>query len=330
MKRHYIVSKHNDLVSSKYSLNLQEQRLILTLTSLINPEDDEFQDYEISVRDYAKMVGLRPDSQYEELEKVLFGLFSKPIKIEKEDETGKSILYCNWLSGASYIEGEGKFYLSFDKRLKPYLLKLKECFTSFKLNSVLSLKHKHSFRVYELLKQYQKLGKRTLSLDEFRDLLGISDKPTYQNWGNLKKKILEPVRDDICDNTDLKYEYRATRKGRFIVGLVFHISRSSRVKLNKDKQVSVDSIKAFAQGVLDKDKLEAQSIFPAEPVPDDFKPLVKEAHDCWVREHGGHCGSLWENAVRHRDRSCYWCKRHKNSRAMNERQQTLPILRDKN
>lgn len=54
----------------------------------------------------------------------------------------------------------------------PYLLQLKERFTRYELKNILYFKNKYSIRIYELLKQYEKIGKREINIKELRGYLG--------------------------------------------------------------------------------------------------------------------------------------------------------------
>ena len=58
--------------------------------------------------------------------------------------------------------------LCFDPKLKPYLLQLKDQFTSIALQYAIQLKSLYAIRIYELLKQYQRLKQRTLGLSNPR------------------------------------------------------------------------------------------------------------------------------------------------------------------
>ncbi|MCB2362164.1 replication initiation protein [Clostridium estertheticum] len=56
MDKNYIVTKSNSLINCNYDLSVQEQKIILTLASMVQPQDTEFKEYD-----------------FEELEKKLLG-----------------------------------------------------------------------------------------------------------------------------------------------------------------------------------------------------------------------------------------------------------------
>ena len=64
--------------------------------------------------------------------------------------------------------------LSFHPDLKPYLLMIKEGYTKHYLAAVLNLNSSYAVRIYVLIKQYEKIGSRTVTVDEFREMLQIT------------------------------------------------------------------------------------------------------------------------------------------------------------
>ncbi len=166
-----IVVKSNKLVEARYRLTLREQRLILYMISTIRSDDEDFKPYRIAVREFAGMMGLVDNGAYKAVKAITKGLIEKVLEIE----TPVGLLQIAWLSSALYHDKEGYVELCFDPKLKPYLLHLKECFTSYKLENVVKLDSMYSIRIYELLKQYQKIGGRTFNIEELRKILGIAD-----------------------------------------------------------------------------------------------------------------------------------------------------------
>ena len=53
-----IVTQSNQLVEAKYNLPLAEQRLILIMISRIQPDDEDFKPYRISVSELAEFLGV--------------------------------------------------------------------------------------------------------------------------------------------------------------------------------------------------------------------------------------------------------------------------------
>ena len=43
-KNNVLVCKHNNLINASYKLNLGEQKLILAISSMVNPYDEDFKE----------------------------------------------------------------------------------------------------------------------------------------------------------------------------------------------------------------------------------------------------------------------------------------------
>lgn len=239
------IRKHNDLIEAKYQLpNLQEQRIIIMLLAQIKPNDEDFKGYRITISDFAKIVGLRIDGVYEEIEKALKNLMTRVICIKK----GKSFLLMNWLSSAEYIHGSGYVELAFDPKLKPYLLQLKDHFTQYKLDKVLHFKSIYSIRLYELLKKDAfkvKNGAFTVffEYEELRERFGV-DKKEYLLFANFKNKTIEPAISEISDKTDLFItDVKYGKTGRKITNITFFVGvRSENETKLRENNLRIDDI----------------------------------------------------------------------------------------
>ena len=169
------VFKSNNLIEAKYKLSLNEQKLILLLASTIKPDDEDFKPVRFRIVDLLNYLGFEDNTtHYTYLRQLTEKLMTRVLKIW--DLQRKTLLQINWLSSAEYHFKEGIIELCFDPKLKPFLLKLKEKFTAYSLQIAVKFDSAYSIRIYELLKQYEKLGTRSISIKELRAFLGISDK----------------------------------------------------------------------------------------------------------------------------------------------------------
>ena len=227
--QHIVIRKSNDLIEARYKLTLEEQRLVLLLSSTIHKDDEDFKDYEIRVSDFVQMFGLeKRKAIYKAVEDAARDLSGKKIDLSN----GRERIYASWLSYVRYVEGSGVIQLRFDKSLKPYLLQLKNClhgFTQYNLATVINFKSIYSIRLYELLKmevwKAEKAQKnqfeKTFALDEYRQTLGI-DKKAYSVFADLKKRVIEPTVGEISGQTDLNIsETKYIKTGRKITGITF-------------------------------------------------------------------------------------------------------------
>jgi plasmid replication initiation protein len=202
MSKKNLVIQHNAIIEARYTLSVEEQRLIKTLVSKIQPGDEDFKSYSIRLIDLSRLLGISESGYYNRIKKVTKKIMSNILNIT--DAKGDDVQVA-WLSSATYRRGMGTVELRFDPVLKPYLLKLKKCFTSYELENILRLKGIHSIRFYELLKQYEKIGSREFDLLELRSILNIDCE--YQEYKYFKRSVLIPVQKEVSEKTDIKFNF---------------------------------------------------------------------------------------------------------------------------
>ena len=110
-----------------------------------------------------------------------------------------------------------------NKNIVPLIKELNQQFTQYSLREFLSLNSKYGKRIYQMLKQYESIGKRTVQLSDLREYLDCTNK-SYDKMSNLDKKVLAKAKDDINSNTSLKIDYKKNKAGRSVKSIEFSIS----------------------------------------------------------------------------------------------------------
>lgn len=216
-----LVSEHNTLVYSKYKLSLFQQKLILLIASHIHPDDKEFKEYQFHVNDIIEGLGLKRNNKYYNLiMKTTEELMDKPALriIEQNPKTGKpKKVLAHWFNTLEYL-GDGVINIQFHKKLKPYLLNLRESgnFTSFRLVNVLKLKSSYHIRLYEILRSHLwKKGDKPIDLDlkELKMMLGVEE-DKYNTYGHFNSRVLKKAQEELEKYTDIYFEYDSIKEAR--------------------------------------------------------------------------------------------------------------------
>jgi plasmid replication initiation protein len=210
-----VVTKSNVLIEANYKLTVTEQKIILYLISQINKDDEDFQTYSLPIQHFYEMLGYSGSPKYSEMREITKNLMRKVLEIRE----GNKLKQMSWVSYVEYDEQSGRVSVSFDPRLKPYLLQLKREFTTYRLKNVMELKSSYSIRMYEILKRWQYIGEVDIALDDLREMMGVTDK--YQEYHNFKKRVLSPAEKEITEKTDIVFEYQEIKRGRRVVGIRF-------------------------------------------------------------------------------------------------------------
>ena len=222
IKENNIVSKSNTLIEANSRLNLVEQKMLLCLASNIEPSDRDFKTYTFPIKQFHDLLGLSGSTKYTELSKITKELVSKVIEIR----IGEDLLQVSWLSSAIYNKNKGTIDLRFDPLLKPFLLELSSKFTSYRLANVVKLKSTYAIRIYELLKQYEHIKERTISLENLRYYLDAID--VYSNYANFKQRVLKPSQRELKQKTDISFEFEEIKLGRKVQKIKFIIRSQKR------------------------------------------------------------------------------------------------------
>lgn len=234
-ERGMTVVKANVLIQkSRYSLSMQEQKIILYLISKIKPEDTGLQEYTFDIKDFCKVIGVdyKSGGNYNYIKQTILELTKKVFWLQNGDEE----VTVRWLDRGKTNKGSGIVKLKLDEYLMPYLIQLKNHFTQYNLYYVLAMKSQYSVRLYELLKSYQNLKTWTFSLNELKRLL---DAESYDRWFNFRKRILEPAIEEIEQYSDLNITYELIKKGRAYDQIKFFIEQK------KDSTELIQNVQLF-------------------------------------------------------------------------------------
>lgn len=215
--RNQKVVKSNELIQQRtHMLSVQEQKIILFLTSQLKPDQKAFEYQVFDIIDFCETCGIDYDNgkNYINLRKAVKSLRDKSMWVVGEDTD----TLMSWVSSAKIEKRTGKIQIRLDEEMKPYLLELKERYTQFDLIYTLGMKSKYSVRLYEILKSYEKTNEPvTFTLERFRQVVGAK----YGRWVDIRRFIIEPALKEINLLSDLSVIYETTKKGKGVIGISF-------------------------------------------------------------------------------------------------------------
>ena len=106
----------------------------------------------------------------------------------------------------------------------PYIFELTKNYTSYRLENISKLNSLPKIRLYELMKQYQKIKEITIDVDELQKMM-------YSNMSEFrffKQKVLNPAVEDISKYTDITVTYEKVLKCRKCVAIKFFIESKNQ------------------------------------------------------------------------------------------------------
>ena len=235
-ERETVVWQHNSLTEARYELTAREQKLLLYVIAMIEPEDEDFKRYVVNVSEFADLAGLDKDHLYRELRDLAKSLKQKPLIIPHHfDDQTKSYLdlVTSWFETA-YVgkNGAGYFAVTLSPVLKPYLLQVKREFFRFRLYQVMQLRSGYAIRLYQWAKRWEFRKTVEISVQDLRILLGANN-PTGSSesrvnlaeYADFKRRGIKPAIDEINKKTDLSLGFRELKRpgSKAIDRLVFSI-----------------------------------------------------------------------------------------------------------
>lgn len=250
-----LIKKANDLIESRYKFDIWETRIFLSVLSQIRRDDQEFQSYRIRYRDVINVFGLKSGDSYAYLRDGARSLMSKKFVLNYEEKGVKREKLYHILRTVDVMQDgeEGKSgatnneYIDVvvEDVMRPLLLQLQKNFTAYDLQNVVKL-GVYPIRVYELLKQYQSIGHRTIRVDEMKVMFEVEDK--YRLFGDFNRWVIRPAIKEINKYTDLIVtDTGKIKEGRRVVAMKFTFRPKNEVELAEMRgediqQLSLDLI----------------------------------------------------------------------------------------
>lgn len=284
-----LVVKSNELVEARYMFNVWETRFFHTLISIIDKEDEDDKVYRVWFKDIKENFSINSNKSYELLREAARSLNRKPVYIGWQDDEYRRGREYTLFEFVDYLE-EGqsgkKIHLQeyvdvkIQERMRPFLLYVKKNFdplttryTSYDLRNTQKLKP-YAIRIYELLKQFEYKGFRTIGVQDLKDMFLITNE--YPRFSTFNQSVIAPSIKAINKYTDLYVNpdrIERIKKGRRVEALRFPIES----KTKQEVAALRDEPQQLTLPIGAKTK---------QPINKAFKALLKEFGDTIVTSFG--------------------------------------------
>lgn len=230
------VVQANPLIESRKHMNLSEMRLFLLGLQGIKPNistdgnihDVEFHDIWVSPSQLESLFSGKTAS-ITNLKRHIKSAYNGFIELSFE---GGGFGLRHIYAKMDYFPQQG-LLIKFDDEMKPYILDiLNQSYTRYALKHIFPLSSEYSWRIMELLLEYQgylKRGKsyiyRKFTLSEIRFLLNVPEGKYEDRMNNFRKYVLDNPIEEINKKTVYHVWYDAYKEGRKIAGFTFYMER---------------------------------------------------------------------------------------------------------
>lgn len=229
-----IAVKSNWLIEASYRMTLQEQRFILSCIGKLNPQKPVPKTMMLTAKE---LLANFPDIGKTNAENVLRDavdkLWERSVIVTDPEQTEEF----RWIDKRiRYHKGEARVMVRFSEDIAKYLTQMSEQFTKVALKNVSGLKSAYSIRIYELCQQFIKTKVREIGVDEFRELLQITD--SYSEFKYLNKFVIQPSIKELNAKSNLNIEVEKVKTGRRITGLRFTFKEKDQMQLDLGEEPS--------------------------------------------------------------------------------------------
>lgn len=233
------ITKSHALSRAYYRLGLVEKRCMEALISKLHPlrSDNDWQEIELTALEYSKAYNVAQNIAYRDIAHAVEVLMRRVISADRiNGKKGK--VEMTVMSFAEYKDDEGKISCAFNHRIVPYLIGLREKFSSYPLNKAVNFSSSYTWRFYEILVSWAQPSKKTggrfmgwidrQSVEELREMLGV---PTSYKWSDFQKQVLEVAQTELQEKANIVITFERLKTSRKITHLTIkfiegdHLSR---------------------------------------------------------------------------------------------------------
>ena len=222
--------KSNNLVEKSNVLNtlmstdmgLTELRFFCLYLSKLNARNQDKRTVDILISEFECFFGIKFNTTLfnQKIRKIM----GRTVEIKENSKIRVLTLYSEfcWKENESSV-----ISITCNDKMLPYLFKLQGNYTKYMIGNIAKLNSVSKIRLYEILKQYQKIGNVKIGLDDLQKMMCSSKKSDFRHF---RMDTLEPAIKDINEYTDIMVSYEKILSCRKVVALKFTITKKGIFK----------------------------------------------------------------------------------------------------
>ena len=228
IRDNYVVTKRNVLNEIRANtMSLQELRFFSIYLSKINPADVGTRVVRFPIEDFKTIMELGRIN-IDHMKTITNSLLGKVVNVP--NDSGGYTGFQLFKQCVVDMDEDDEWYVEIDAHDKalPLMFEFKDRYFSYKLWNALRLKSANQLRMYEILKQYERIGERIIPVVELKNLLGI-EQNEYPRYGDFKRWVLDSCQAALAESTDITFTYEPFgKKGRGgkVIQLKFTIQKN--------------------------------------------------------------------------------------------------------
>ena len=301
-----MIRQPNSVTNAKYDYTLTQQRVFLSIikhlqTSIIQHNNNGipigqlalFMEYQDLVKFDLPMKGIcKSKNHYAEAVDAIEKIANIPFRFAaKNPLTGEETLSVGGLFRA-YIpkKYDRSVNIEMHKDVAKHLIMLNQGYTSFAYEIAFNAKNKYTVRIYQLISRWKDKGGYRISLDDFKDWLGLDEK--YNDYSQLKRRVIDPTYYELFEKSDCWFEIaKVEKEGKAVKYLHLKIITLDDVsRFNKLKDDNYQMLKMHF-GFTDKHLEQIRPILQSINLVERLRTKILEL-GTFVKQTDTHIGDL--------------------------------------
>lgn len=185
------------ITEARAKMSELELKIFYQVVTLLKMDDTEFKEYEISVNHFLNALDIKNNNR-EYIKKTCIDLSRQ---VFYRDFDNKNFEIITIFSSFLYDHKKQVIRISFNEKIKPYLINLKQFTKIQQVKYIKSFNSKYAIRFYALLKDYRKMSHRDFNIEAINKMLELPS--TYGSYTRFYQKVLKPAIDEINAKSDL-------------------------------------------------------------------------------------------------------------------------------
>ena len=231
-----IVKKSNSIIRTRITVkDIEASRILAHLIACIRTDDTSLERaYSVAAKDILPHVG---GGDYKRIIEACKELVITFAETEEPDPDGPHPIFTAKPFFTLVKYRIGVITATFNPSLRPFLLKLQECFTEYNLREYLSLPSIYSQRIFEIVKSWANApdGEIYISLAELHRYLDTP--PSFKaDFRQFRIRVLEKAHKDITEKTSFRFEWEPVKVGRSVEKIRFIFSGGKKALAQKEQK----------------------------------------------------------------------------------------------
>lgn len=223
-----LIRQDNSITNARYDFTACQLDILFSIMGQIHDDDSINKIYTMYAKEIEDLTGRKWD--YSQFREATENMGSRMFEIKTEKEYTQFWLF----QRVKYIIGQGRVEIKFSEDAITLLKQLKNNFTTYELQSALSMSSKYAKRIYQICSQWKDIGEsKRFEIKELKYNLGLINNEGNEEYSPIsmfKSRVLDVAIKQINEHSDLEISYHmAGEHGRKkpLKTIVFYIKKKN-------------------------------------------------------------------------------------------------------